>query len=197
MEYELRNNALPTYYRRSVDPDKFPLVVSESCTLGSEPITALHYHNGFEIGLCISGEGDTHIGERLYKHKAGCIAISRAYQPHLSTNRQNEQGAWTWISIDTQALLTSVGMTDPEVALRLIRACEAVTGVFLPGELPDVENAVNTLINTAKRKDEHSDFALRIAAAQVLTSFSLIPEKFKDKDVNESLIPAITRSCPP
>ena len=121
--------------------------ISENIPLGSDPITALHYHNMLEIGVCASGEGYTYIDDRVYKHKAGCISISRAYQPHLSTNQKDAHGEWSWISIDTQALLTSVGMTDPEAALKLMRAAESVTGVFLPEEIKTVKDAVNRLLN--------------------------------------------------
>ena len=151
MKYEIRSTALPTYYRSVPGAKKRQLKVSAYCPLGSEPITALHYHNMLEIGVCASGEGYTYIDDRVYDHKAGCISISRAYQPHLSTNQKDAHGEWSWISIDVQSLLTSVGMTDPESALKLMRAAESVTGVFLPDEIKSVKDAVNRANSFSKR----------------------------------------------
>ena len=176
MQYEIRKNALPTYYRRAATSQDLPLTVSRSCYLGSEPITALHYHNALEIGLCSLGEGETHIDDRVYRHYAGCILVARAYQPHLSTTSENSAGEWTWITLDPQILLNAVGMTDPETALTLIRECGALTGVFEPNEYPTLEDAVNRLITATKREDSYSDFSSKLAAAEVLVTLAALSQ---------------------
>ena len=176
MQYEIRKNALPTYYRRAATSQDLPLTVSRSCYLGSEPITALHYHNALEIGLCSLGEGETHIDDRVYRHYAGCILVARAYQPHLSTTSENSAGEWTWITLDPQILLNAVGMTDPEMALTLIRECGALTGVFEPNEYPTLEDAVNRLITATKREDGYSDFSSKLAAAEVLVTLAALSQ---------------------
>ena len=198
MEYEIRSTALPTYYRSVPGAAKRQLNVSACCPLGSEPITALHYHNMLEIGVCASGEGYTYIDDRVYKHKAGCISISRAYQPHLSTNLKDTHGEWSWISIDIQSLLTSVGMTDPKSALKLMRAAGSVTGVFLPDEIKTVKDAVIRLLNTSNRADEYTELAQRVAATEVLLAIATLPEEMRDKDNDEkrntgynAILPAI------
>ena len=198
MQYEIRTTALPTYYRRSNTSQKQPITVSQSCYLGSEPITALHYHNALEIGLCSLGEGETHIGNRIYRHHAGCILIAKAYQPHLSTTLENNAGEWTWITVDPQLLLSSVGMTDPETAMVLMRECGGFTGVFEPNEYPELEDAVNRLIIASKRKDGYSDFSLRLAVAELLVTLTLLSKKhgIADEKNNEQshysdILPAI------
>jgi len=198
MQFEIRKNALPTYYRRAATSQEMPLTVSRSCYLGSEPITALHYHNALEIGLCSLGEGETHIDDRIYRHCAGCILVAKAYQPHLSTTAKNSEGEWTWITIDPQILLSSVGMTDPETALSLIRECGKVTGVFEQNEYPTLENAVNHLINAAKQENIYSAFSASLAAAEVLVTLASLSkemdiseEKTKEHKHYSAILPAI------
>ena len=186
MEYEIRTTALPTYYRRAATSQDTPLTVSRSCYLGTEPITALHYHNALEIGLCSLGDGETHIGNRVYRHRKGCILVARAYQPHLSTTSERGGGEWTWITIDPQILLSSVGMTDPETALSLIRECGKVTGVFGAKEHPSLDDAVIRLINAAKRTDGYSDFSARLAAAEALVTLASLSESADLSEARES-----------
>lgn len=181
MQYEIRTTALPTYYRRATSQDN-PLTVSRSCYLGTEPITALHYHNALEIGVCTAGEGETHIGERIYRHHAGCILVARAYQPHLSTTSENSTGEWTWISIDPQLLLSSVGMTDPETALTLTRECGRLTGVFEHGEHKTLDDAVNRLINAAKVQNKYTEFSTALAAAEVLVTLAELSKKLGESE---------------
>ena len=182
MQYEIRKHALPTYYRRASTSHAQPFTVSKSCYLGSEPITALHYHNALEIGLCTLGNGETHIGDRIYRHSEGCILVARAYQPHLSTTSENSAGEWTWITIDPQILLSSVGMTDPETALNLIRECGRVTGVFERGEHKILEDAVNRLITVVNRRDAYSNFSASLAAAEVLVTLATLSKEIGERD---------------
>ena len=198
MQYEIRKNALPTYYRRSTTSQQRPLTVSQSCYLGYEPITALHYHNALEIGLCTLGEGETHIGDRIYRHHQGCILVAKAYQPHLSTTSEHGAGEWTWITLDPQILLSSVGMTDPETALSLIRECGRVTGVFEPAELPQLKDAVNRLITVSEQRNKYSDFTLLLAAAELLITLATVSkaveldeEKVSENTHYSAILPAI------
>ncbi len=182
MQYEIRQHTLPTYYHRANTSGERPLTVSKSCYLGSEPITALHYHNALEIGLCTLGNGETHIGDRIYRHREGCILVAKAYQPHLSTTSENCAGEWTWITVDPQILLSSVGMTDPETALTLIRESGRVTGVFEPQEHKTLEDAVNRLITVANRQDSYSDFSASLAAAELLITLATLSKEIGERD---------------
>lgn len=60
----------------------------------------LHYHNGFEIGLCLEGEGIFIIENRVYKFKENCVTFIPSSQPHIAQSPDDAPSKWKYLTFD-------------------------------------------------------------------------------------------------
>ena len=68
MDYTIRECKLPTFFSdRNLEGKSFS-IGTVAYVLRSTNIKALHYHDMFEIGICISGTGECHISDRVYRY---------------------------------------------------------------------------------------------------------------------------------
>lgn len=77
-------------------------------------VSYLHYHQHFELGLCISGSGVCQIEDSLYTFSEGDVEIAFPYQRHLSKSTGNTPSVWYWANIDVSEVLSRAGFTALE-----------------------------------------------------------------------------------
>ena len=166
MNYELNAINLPVFY--SPVELKGGVRVAKSYELSASPITALHYHNAIELGLCLSGEGETYAENRIYKFKKGCVQVFPPKTPHLSKAYAGEPARWVYVDINPAELFKRLGMLSPEGLLSLCDGTGLLSGVFSGDEYPAVTAAINKIISEAAKTDELKELSLAISAAEFL-----------------------------
>ena len=115
MNYELNAINLPVFY--SPVEIKGGIRVAKSYELSASPITALHYHNTMELGLCLSGEGEIYTENRIYKFKKGCVQVFPPKTPHLSKAYAGEASRWVYADINPAELLSGSACFPPKGCL--------------------------------------------------------------------------------
>lgn len=166
MDYELNAKNLPVFF--SPVEIKGGVRVAKSYELSASPVTALHYHNATELGLCLSGEGETYAENRIYKFKKGCVQVFPPKTPHLSKAYAGEPARWVYVDINPAELFKRLGMMDPEGLLSLCDGKDLLSGVFSGDEYPAVTAAINKIISEAAKTDGLKDISLAISAAELL-----------------------------
>ena len=191
MEYILNRDALPrilksTYGRFDVHPY---YIGDGSFQLPQDKILALHYHDTPELGICLRGSGECHIGNRVYHFKAGDIQIIRAFEPHLSNSSSGERASWRYISFNPSKVMRKVGLTDPDAALALIIDGLAFSGIFSQDEYPDLTKAIKRIAERADIKDENTDISVALAIADFFIESKRVSRRLFDENLKSEHFP--------
>ncbi len=95
-----------------------------------QEITYIHFHNTFELGLCLSGEGTLrHAGEE-YPFSAGDVQIVFPYTPHINRTTSRESCMWVWASIDYESLFEHLGVMNFSLINELINRSSKYGGII-------------------------------------------------------------------
>lgn len=147
MDYTLCPTILPAYARASYRGAYRPLMLAQSVLLPNR-ITALHFHPCAEIGLCLSGCGQTHVDRRVYSFSEGDLQYVPPGMAHLSAAAAQTQSCWQWLSFDPARLLKDGGVQDAEGLLAAAQA--GFSGVFHPAEQPELAALIYRLRDLAQ-----------------------------------------------
>ncbi len=170
MNYTVNNHVLPTFF---ADNSK-DSTVSSVYVMKHTPIRALHYHPLTEIGICLSGSGESIIGNRQYRYSAGCIHIIPQDLPHISNSDKGTESRWIFISIDPVALIKGVGMLSRDYAPLLCECGDLQAVVLEDGECPEIEESIHAVIKSAGSTDKYTDISLRLTLIQFLISLTRV-----------------------
>ncbi len=176
MNYEYSNFTLPVFYA----PEKTENVGFEYCRLGSDRITALHYHNTAELGFCISGTGTTYVGNKIYKFSPGDIQILPPYTPHLSNAEFDGGAIWIFITADVASVMKDVGIISPKTGLELGFDGKYLCGVFSADEYPTLTSALHKIYEASEKKDEYTRLSIAISVLDFLISAARVKATEKD-----------------
>ena len=64
----------------------------------------MHYHNGFEIGVCLEGEGIFLVKNKVYPFRKGCVTFISSSQPHIAQSPNEFPSRWKYLTIDWEKL---------------------------------------------------------------------------------------------
>lgn len=191
MEYQIRKEILPTYFQIGYFSLHQGLAIGKAEPLSPSPISALHYHHCFELGVCLSGTGETHIENRIYRFRRGDIQYITPNTPHLSTAYEGEKCEWIWIFIDPTAIgsnLEKKGFEDlPGISAR------SFNGVFSPHEHPRLFSRINDLLERPK-EDEFTSLDNFLMIGQIMIEAARIGNIDKSRNklpVSEQIKPAL------
>ena len=191
MEYTTRAEVLPTYYQVGYITLNNGLSVGERAMLPSQPITALHYHHCMEIGICLSGSGETHIENRIYKFKAGDIQCVSSNIPHMSVSDSGRPCNWIWLFVDVQKLLIN---NKGNITDELLNISDmGFNGVFSPYEHPELARLINFLAETS-HNDKYSEIYNTMLIGQILIESARIGDidkSIKRLPISKRLKPAL------
>ncbi len=194
MKYTSNDIALPVFFA-SVNSEQ---IVSPPCKLFCKPISALHYHNLAELGICLSGSGETHIGNRIYSYTKGCIQVLPPYAPHLSCSYEGDQSSWIFISFDPQKILKNAGLLSPSDALELARGESFMCGVYEKDEFPELSNALDMIVEASKGNDSFTELSLSLAIVNFLIASARTKRNAGDEsivlaeNISEKILPALS-----
>ena len=164
MEYEIRKKKLYSKFNHVHWAGDEPYWVSNATYAApANPIESLHYHNMYEMGICMEGHGEYQINDRLYRFKAGDIVFVNHFTPHNSNSDQGYPARWTVVFFDPVKLMQFAGMLDPDKALRASSLDISFSGVFSPDENPGLTSFVKNIIKQTKIQDEYTDISIAFA----------------------------------
>ena len=191
MEYQIRKEILPAYFQIGYFSLHQGLAIGKAEPLSPSPISALHYHQCFELGVCISGSGETHIENRIYRFRRGDIQYITPNIPHLSTAYAGEKCEWVWIFIDPTAIganLEKKGFMDlPEIF------SQSFNGVFSPHEHPRLYSRITDLLERPK-EDSFTPIDNFLMVGQIMIEAARIGNIDKSQSklpVSEQIKPAL------
>ena len=147
MEIEVRKEILPIYYRQGYNKLVNGMQITEGVPLGMRPIKALHFHRCVELGVCLSGIGETHIENKVFHFRAGDYQLLHANVPHLSKAAPKSLSKWRWVYLDAEELLASYE------SLAHIISENSYNGVFSPEEYPVLARIIDSILENVDRED--------------------------------------------
>lgn len=94
-------------YRSYELPVEFPLIIlsGEEWRISPVPSSRLHFHNCFEIGLCLSDGGTVQVGGDEMPFEAGTVVCMARNTPHTMWSSPDETSLWAYLYLDPEALL--------------------------------------------------------------------------------------------
>ncbi len=102
--------------------DDFPMEVILHPQYTYTPLY-LHVHNGFEIGVCLEGDGVFFVENKVYSFTRGSISIISSDQPHIAQSPSEKPSRWIFINFDWERLFGTEEITvrqhifeDPQIA---------------------------------------------------------------------------------
>ena len=69
------------------------------------PSARLHFHNCFEIGLCLEGSGTVQLGERCLSFREGDVLCVARNVPHTTWSAPETTSLWTYMHLDPEQML--------------------------------------------------------------------------------------------
>ena len=99
----------PIRYRPYDFPSRFPVLafLGDNWTISVNSPEYLHFHNGLEIGHCISGNGQLFLaGQAPVPYEAEAFSILFPQVPHIAV-RGLQESRWEYIYIDPKHFLES------------------------------------------------------------------------------------------
>lgn len=191
MEYKIRNEILPTYFQIGYFSLNEGIEISKAEKLPPIPISALHYHHCIELGICLSGSGETHIENRVYRFQQGDMQYISPNTPHLSTADMGERCEWIWIFIDPQKMLLNSNFINFNELQNA--SDQGYSGVFSHYEHPRLFNRINDLLERPN-EDDYSKLDTFLTIGQILIESARIGNKDKKQSklpISKQIKPAL------
>ena len=189
MEYTTRTEILPTYFQIGYFSLNNGLSIGERAVLPVQPLSALHYHHCLELGICLSGTGEAHIENRIYKVQEGDIQCVNANVPHMSIADTGAPCNWIWLFVDIQKLLLN---NRGKITDELLKISDmGFNGVFSPYEHPELARLINALTELS-RDDGYSVLYNTLLIGQILIESARIG----DIDKNSKKLPVSAKIKP-
>ena len=192
MRYELRTTILPTHFQIGYFALNKGIEIGKIEQLHHYPISSLHYHHCIELGICMSGSGETHIENRVYRFRAGDIQYIPPDTPHISSADEGEKCEWLWIFADPKNLLTS---TQGTILTEILESLHTgFSGVFSPHEHPRLAELILSLSERSE-KDRFTLLDNLLTTGQILIEATRIGNIDKGQiklPVSKQIKPALT-----
>ena len=191
MEYTVRNEILPVYFQIGYNALLNGLSVGKIVPLDVQPISALHYHNCLEFGICYTGTGEMHVENRIYRFSPGDISYVGANIPHFAKADAGTECKWLWIFLDPLQLAIN---ENSGLLLQLNEISEkGFTGIFHPQEHPRLASLMQEL-KKLSQDDPYKDLDSAFLVGQLLIESARIGDVDKSKirlKLSEKLKPAL------
>ncbi len=155
----------------------YPYSMLYGSPIESAPLERLHYHSVPEIGICVAGEGDYYIGDKVYRFKRGDIQIIRPFVPHYAVSEVNTYTQIVFFTFDTIKLMQHIGISDPEITMLMKNIKIPFNGIFAPDEYPEITELIKKVIERCETGDDYTD----ISAAISIGEFMIVCRKYNEK----------------
>lgn len=160
------NHSLPAFYTYHNDmmlgSDKPMLAI-----LDINDLTYLHFHDCFEIGVCVSGSGICMVEDQVYPFKEGDVEIIFPFQKHLSKNGPEGSSRWYWLTFNPHAVMERCGFRNSSKLEQLISNEMGLCGIFSPDAFPEIVGLVKQIFTETLEHDQESLYHSELRALYV------------------------------
>lgn len=154
-------------------PSEFPVLVLRDSVVNDTPVTFLHHHNCFEIGLCHEGSGIFIIGDKVLPFAGGDVSIIGPNEPHLGQATPGTKSRWTWLLLDPDLLLGSI--LNGDIARIQNIGNQNFAGVLKPETAPEIVRITECLVTELQA--QKASYAT-VARGLVLALFSKLGQDY-------------------
>ena len=144
MQYKQLKRELPSVLSAYCAPGDEP-IYKDTCLLKATKVWRLHYHSCIEIGYCVQGTGSCYVDKRIYRYQPGSLQVTLPYQPHFSVGDVDGQSVWNYVYIEPYKLFLNVKFNNVELVKRMLRHEIQCSGLFSPGEHPELRDLIYRL----------------------------------------------------
>lgn len=104
----------------------------------------LHFHNGFEIGVCLEGEGIFLVANKALRFTQHCVVFISSNQPHIAQSPNESPSHWKYLTIDWDKMF---GNQDFEIKNNVIYSEEMTSLVLMIyDELENRQESYKTVV---------------------------------------------------
>ena len=182
MEYTVREKELPTYLVNVPFGERGIYGGKTAYMLGSDGICALHYHESSEIGICLCGSGECHVGGRVYRYRRGCVEIVPRGVPHLANSDEGVESRWKWVHFDERRIMAEAGLLDPDGIISVANKGVCLSGVFDEEELGEIGSCAKRIIDSIGVTDELTTLSTALAVGDFLIACYRRRESFPEAE---------------
>jgi AraC-like DNA-binding protein len=110
----------------------------------------MHFHNLFEIGICLRGQGLLILGEEEQVYEGGMISAIPAHFPHITVSEDVD--AWEYLFLDTEELIRELFPGDSRAQEEALRALNRRADLFRVEEQPEYADTVKKILREMQEK---------------------------------------------
>ena len=129
--------------------------------------TYLHFHDCFEIGICVSGTGVCMVEGQEYPFKEGDVEIIFPFQKHLSRNGTTGSSRWYWLTFNPHTMMEHWGLGSSAKLEQLIANEMGLCGIFTREEYPEIVAQVQRIFSETLEKDSNTPYHGEIRALYI------------------------------
>lgn len=138
----------------------FPLEIVLDGERDDAPITQLHIHDAFELGVCLSGSGTFYVGAKILPFCEGDITVLTDREFHRCRSSPGTRSRWAWFFFEPTRLL--VPHPVPAITWEPQRfSGPRFTNVLRADKFPRLADFVRQLTLEARSQDAFSTMNLR------------------------------------
>ncbi|MBQ8955102.1 MAG: helix-turn-helix transcriptional regulator [Clostridia bacterium] len=184
-------------YRSYELPSDFPILVlsGSEWRISSVPSNRLHFHNCFEVGLCLSDSGTIRVNGENVPFEAGSVTCMARNTPHTTWSSPDVKSLWAFLYLDPEALIDRAFINKlqaPSVFNSMISDC----GLVLTGaEYAWATDIVRDIIKEMSEK--RADYRMYVQAlcaaffVRLLRVYAISAGQHASWRENTSIFPAI------
>jgi AraC-like DNA-binding protein len=157
--------------------DDFPISYF-AYTQKHRDLNQLHYHDAFEIGLCMSGSGIFFIDNKVKEFKKDDISFLFPNQPHIAQSPIETSSDWIFITVDFFCLFAE----DSKLVNALLLNQYTIPNIISPNDDEDILQLLKIIIHELDKNDGISKFIIKNML------LALILKIIRLKDINKPRI---------
>jgi len=155
----------------------------------------LHYHNVFEIGMVVEGNGTFLINNQIKYFSKGDISVMYPGDFHITNSVGTDNSIWDYILVDITSLIAENPSMFDELGI-VLEPKKMCSNVFSEDRYPIIHQYVRQLFSLLSEKPALFEISLRGLFTLLLTEIYRNTEDNEDrlmgqKNIN-TIIPAIT-----
>ncbi|MBQ3016864.1 MAG: helix-turn-helix domain-containing protein [Clostridia bacterium] len=196
MEYKFKENTFPVYFSTMSGITNAPYSMLYGSPVKSAPLERLHYHSVPEIGICVAGEGDYYIGDKVYRFKKGDLQIIRPFVPHNAVSDVNTYTQIVFFTFDTIKLMHQIGIYDPEITMLMKNIQIPFNGIYSPDEYPEITTITKKIIERCETSDDFTDISVALSIGEFMLTCRKYNEKHKALPAEKLIEKGYSRIAP-
>ncbi len=172
---------LPVVYRPYNLPTNFPVLTffGENWKVTMKQPEFLHFHNCFELGFCLSGNGTIHFEQYALPFSAGQFSVINPLEPHISVCDQ-EESSWEYILFDPAILFQGLPSIVP--FYQNFYPAHYPSQIIRYESSPDLHGILHQLFDELQKKPPFYSYATYSLLQLTLTELNRLTITFTQSD---------------